>query len=71
MCYTFMFWETIPGYQSFRALVTCQTMWFHKPEDCNMKMIPLWKHKILNKVLVVHGCCYVYIALILIHHMMG
>jgi hypothetical protein len=40
-------------------------MWFHKPEDCNLKMIPLWKLKILYKVLMVpvfHACCYVYIV---------
>ena len=62
MCYTFMFWHTLPGYQSFGALITRQTMWFHKPEDCNLKMILLYKLKILYKVLVVSvldACCYV------------
>jgi len=55
----------IPGHKSFGALITCQTMWFHKPEDCNLKMIHLWNLKILYKVLVVsvlHACCYVYIS---------
>ena len=47
--------DMIPGYKRFRALTTCQTMWCHKPEDYNVKIVPLWKLKIVYKV-----CCHAF-----------
>jgi len=70
-----MFWDTNLDIRvSEHTHTTCQIVWCHSLEEHNVTMLPPRTIQNIHKVLMVsvlYGCCYVYIALILIHHMMG